>query len=517
MPHLRVEVVKRKQPTSSENQNDSVAGAEGSHSKRPKHVDDEQDESRRGAHATGAVVRRCPYLDTVNRALLDFDFEKVCSVSSTNVNVYACLTCGKYFQGRGRGSHAYYHSLQADHHVFINLLNEKVYCLPDGYEVQDPSLDDIKFVLHPRYTRELVTKLDSIALPSHALDGSVYYPGVVGLNNIKNNDYINAVVHSLAHVRPLRDFFLLEENYRDCKSHLVHTFGDLIRKMWDPRNFKSHVSPHELIQAVVRASNKRFQIGVSSDPIEFLSWLLNTLHRELGGTRKAGSSIIHQAFQGSVQVTTRPFKPKEDDTQTAARNKPNGAADKDHEDPITVENLPFLYLSIELPPPPLFKGEAEKNVIPQVPLFTILQKFDGQTEQDIAVKNETKQYILTRLPRYLIVHLKRFTKNNWFMEKNPTIVNFPVKNLQMREYTTIKDVGASTKYNLVANLCHEGTFAKGAYKVHLQCRGTEQWYEIQDLMVRETMPQLISLSETYIQIYELIDMPPMPAPTLPPP
>ena len=98
-----------------------------------------------------------------------------------------------------------------------------------------------------------------------------------------------------------------------CKSHLVNTFGDLIRKMWDPRNFKSHVSPHELIQvrppplltrrqrylssgtdmpefttggrpvaigqAVVRASNKRFQIGVSSDPIEFLSWLLNTLHR----------------------------------------------------------------------------------------------------------------------------------------------------------------------------------------------------------------------------------------------
>jgi U4/U6.U5 tri-snRNP-associated protein 2 len=76
----------------------------------------------------------------------------------------------------------------------------------------------VQFVLHPRYTRELVTKLDSIALPSHALDGSVYYPGVVGLNNIKNNDYINAVVHSLAHVRPLRDFFLLEENYRDVRT-----------------------------------------------------------------------------------------------------------------------------------------------------------------------------------------------------------------------------------------------------------------------------------------------------------
>jgi U4/U6.U5 tri-snRNP-associated protein 2 len=68
----------------------------------------------------------CPYLDTIDRTLLDFDFEKVCSVSSVNVNIYCCLVCGRYFQGRGRSSHAYFHSLAADHHVFINLHNEKV-------------------------------------------------------------------------------------------------------------------------------------------------------------------------------------------------------------------------------------------------------------------------------------------------------------------------------------------------------------------------------------------------------
>lgn len=32
--------------------------------------------------------------------MLDFDFEKVCSVSLSNLNVYACLVCGKYYQGR---------------------------------------------------------------------------------------------------------------------------------------------------------------------------------------------------------------------------------------------------------------------------------------------------------------------------------------------------------------------------------------------------------------------------------
>lgn len=82
--------------------------------------------------------------------VLDFDFEKFCSVSLSNLNVYACLVCGKYYQGRGKKSHAYTHSLEADHHVYINLRTEKVYCLPDGYEINDPSLDDIRHVLNPR-------------------------------------------------------------------------------------------------------------------------------------------------------------------------------------------------------------------------------------------------------------------------------------------------------------------------------------------------------------------------------
>jgi len=59
-------------------------------------------------------------------------------------NVYACLVCGTYFQGRGKNSYAYFHALEISHHVFINLETQKIYCLPDGYEVFDPSLDDIK-------------------------------------------------------------------------------------------------------------------------------------------------------------------------------------------------------------------------------------------------------------------------------------------------------------------------------------------------------------------------------------
>jgi hypothetical protein len=48
--------------------------------------------------------RDCPYLGQIKRHVLDFDFEKVCSVTLNNLNTYACLTCGKYLQGKGKGT-----------------------------------------------------------------------------------------------------------------------------------------------------------------------------------------------------------------------------------------------------------------------------------------------------------------------------------------------------------------------------------------------------------------------------
>lgn len=117
------------------------------------------------------------YLDTINRQILDFDFEKQCSVSLSNINVYACLVCGKYFQGRGPKSHAYFHALEVSHHVFINMGTKKVYVLPEGYEVQNKSLDDIKYVVDPYYTKSEVSKLDKEVHDAFDLAGNRYRPG----------------------------------------------------------------------------------------------------------------------------------------------------------------------------------------------------------------------------------------------------------------------------------------------------------------------------------------------------
>ena len=134
---------------------------------------------------------------------LDFDFEKCCSVSLSHVNVYVCLVCGKYFQGRGKGSHAHTHSVEEGHQIFMKVETGKVYCLPDNYEVEDHTLGDIRHVLNPLYTKEGITQLRKVKW-ARTLDGQDYMPGQVGLNNMKHNDYANVIFQALARVDKLR-------------------------------------------------------------------------------------------------------------------------------------------------------------------------------------------------------------------------------------------------------------------------------------------------------------------------
>ncbi|KAF9907370.1 hypothetical protein EC991_011019 [Linnemannia zychae] len=422
------------------------------------------------------------YLDTIRRYMLDFDFEKVCSVSLSNLNVYACLVCGKYFQGRGTTSHAYFHSLHENHHVYINLNTLKVYVLPDSYEVTDSSLDDIKYVLDPRFTHAQVKALDKNSSQSFDLNRKPYIPGFIGLNNIKANDYVNVVVQVLAHIPHIRDFFMLQKF--DDKSELVKRFGTLVRKIWNPSAFKGQVSPHELLQEISNASNRQFKLTEQSDPLAFLSWFLNTLHKDLGGTRKKDSSIIYTTFQGELSIETQPIDPKAVKGADLAFNSDD---------------------ALELPPPPLFHDELEKNIIPQIPLTTILAKYDGKTLQESV--SDLKKFQITRLPNYIILHIKRFSKNSFVKEKNPTIVTFPIKNLSMAEFVADpeKEKVLGLQYDLLANITHEGDPSipnTTSYKVHLQHRAKEQWYQIQDLFVEEINAQMIFLSESYIQVWE---------------
>ncbi|KAL7578298.1 hypothetical protein ACA910_012710 [Epithemia clementina (nom. ined.)] len=447
---------------------------------------DESNQDNKKRKASDIEKLSCPYLDTIQRTLLDFDFEPACSVSlQSGPHIYACLVCGKYFRGRGRQTPAFTHSVEESHFVFVHLTKGTFHCLPDDYEIVDPSVSDIQAALHPTFTPSKIENLDSNTGLSRDLFGRKYLPGFVGLNNHKKTDCINAIVQALVHVTPIRDYFLSPERVRHedldnppptnqmdnrkgkkkLKTHTVNrsavlvtqAFGDLVRKIWSDRRFKSTVDPHILVQSISNASKKRFRVGVQAEAGELIAWLLHQLHLGTGGTKEPGSSIIHQTFQGCVEVTMKKAKKEvvqvennnkddrlgsdeevdEDDYDNINTNTPSEQATSKLTIEETTTKTHFLQLTLDIPEKPLFRDEAGGLVIPQEPLVNVLKKFDGSTFSDSLDRKgqaQRKRYRLHKLPNYLILHLDRFKSNNYSREKNPTIVAFPVKNLDLHEY-----------------------------------------------------------------------------------
>ena len=323
----------------------------------------------------------------------------------------------------------------------------------------DSSLSDISEALKPKFSTEEIRELDVQTDLAQDLFGRRYLPGFVGLNNLNKTDYINASIQALGHVRPLRDYFLKNDfSSQTQTSPLVKSFGKLMRKMWSNKRFKSNVDPHVLVQTVVSLSNKRFMVGKQAEAGEFIAWLLHHLHVGLGGTsnpkkKKKKKTIIQQVFQGTVEVTSRKRVKKrlleqqkediddrigsedeDEHTQKLIQQQQDEAEGDKYTLSESTTTTYFLQLTLDIPEKPLFKDDDGGLVIPQEPLNNILQKFNGVSFHDVAKQNEKRQYKLVELPNYLILHLNRFTKNSFSMDKNPTIVAFPVKNLDLARY-----------------------------------------------------------------------------------
>lgn len=399
----------------------------------------------------------------------------MCSVTLSHNNIYACLVDGKYFQGRGKTSPAYAHALNEDHHVFINLETQKVYVLPDGYEVNDASLADIQYLLKPTFDPSSLERIDRTLAPSYDLVQKPYHPGFIGLNNMKFNSYMNAVLQLVLHVPPLRDYFILSPlPSSSTTSELVRRFAMLARKVWNPRQFKAQVSPHEFLQEVANASHGRFKITEHGDPIDFLSWLLNQLHRDLGGSKRPRSSEFvsrarvmgwsaSKGMELTISASQASFirRSRARCAWTTSRSSKRASSGPSPAliwtevskfsarlrrerllifsgllcSEIKSTKTPFLFLALDLPPPPLYRDAVESNIIPQVPIATVLAKYDGETTREDPTSGLLRRWKITRLPPFLIVYYKRFTSNRFLEEKNPTIVNFPLRGVDMHDCT----------------------------------------------------------------------------------
>jgi len=73
-----------------------------------------------------------------------------------------------------------------------------------------------------------------------------------------------------------------------------------------------------------------------------------------------------------------------------------------------MDETTFMYLTCDLPAPPLYPDEMRENIIPQVPLFGILNKFNGLSEKEYKTYKDStlKRFEITQLPPFIILYIK---------------------------------------------------------------------------------------------------------------
>lgn len=434
-----------------------------------RHSSDEEPIAKRPKLPTTDEI----YLDTIDRKRLDFDFEKICSVTLSNINVYGCLVCGKYFQGRSHSSIAFNHSINEDHHVFINFNNLKIYVLPENYEVKSTMLNDIKYQVLPSYTEQDLRKFQDEGFKSVDLNGNDYIPGYIGLNNMKANDYSNVVIQALFHVPLIRDKLLLS-SLDNFKNELNKRVIILIKKLWSSRLFRNHISPHELLQYISILSNKKFNINEQKDPKDFLVWFLNSLGKSF---KEDGESLISKSFQGKIQIQSK----------------------KENDDQVKEVVTKFWLLNIDLPPIPVIKDNHEAKHIPQVKLTKLLDVYQ-KGEEVLLANGEVRKYKILKLPKYLILHFDRFKDKALNLDlsvkdRNQTMVEFPLE---------IEILGV--KYRLISNIIHDVSESQDEDQSNwkVQLKHHSEWFEIENLIVKPKEKEFLFLNETYLQIWERV-------------
>ena len=148
-----------------------------------------------------------------------------------------------------------------------------------------------------------------------------------------------------------------------------------------------------------------------------------------------------------------------------------------------------------------------------------------RTEELLSLENtihcsncKTNEQIFKKLdifkpPLYLIIQIKRFRYQNSSslfdfsninQSKNDTLVDFPLDNLDLRDYVVDKEHKAEAIYDLVAVAQHVGQLNAGHYTSICRVTGNK-WYKFNDDKVKEVSKKEVVSNEAYILFYKKKD------------
>uniref|UniRef100_A0A8C5NFV1 Ubiquitin carboxyl-terminal hydrolase n=1 Tax=Gouania willdenowi TaxID=441366 RepID=A0A8C5NFV1_GOUWI len=113
----------------------------------------------------------------------------------------------------------------------------------------------------------------------------------------------------------------------------------------------------------------------------------------------------------------------------------------------------------------------------------------------------TKKLDLWSLPPVLVVHLKRFSYSRYMRDKLDSLVDFPLRDLDMSEFLINPNAGPCL-YDLIAVSNHYGGMGGGHYTAYAKNKDDGKWYNFDDSSVSPASEDQIVVSVLISELHE---------------
>jgi len=334
--------------------------------------------------------------------------------------------------------------------------------------------------------------------------------GIGGLKNLGNTCFMNSVIQCLSNTRLLVDYLLSDEYSTDInttnssmKGSLVKAFAALIKGLWKPA--ARIIDPSSLKGAVQRFA-PRFSGYNQEDSQEFLRYLLEGLHEDVNRV-SVKPQPINTEIDSDLSVEEQGMEAwkrylRRDDSKLVdifvGQLKSTLRCSTCDYESVTFE--PFWDLSL---PIPSRSGEVSLNECLEA--FTKEEVLDGD-EMPTCGRCKTRRrcvkfYSLYKLPRVLVVHLKRFSPTERFRSKLSSTVTFPLTAFDVSRFS---DSPGRCTYSCYAVSNHSGTLYSGHYTAYAKNPKTCEWHYFNDSRVSKSSSSNVISNEAYLLFFELL-------------
>ena len=313
-----------------------------------------------------------------------------------------------------------------------------------------------------------------------------------GLRNLGNTSYMNCILQCLCHTHHLREFYVSGEYHQYLIKRGVLSYAfKVVMEGLGSTSCNSHIAPYQLKREVSIAT-PMFSGSRQHDAHKFMRFLLNELHEEINRASVEGrkspadnetlgeacarhltweDSRISELFGGMLRSEV---------CCSVCSNK-------------SIVYIPFMDIALPIP------RRYGRTVVSLTDCLDFLRRKKTLDEEERPYCNKcmdltrsTKQLFLCKLPRYLVIQLKRFS-----YYPTRTKLTTPV----LFDHTwEVKDSSDKTHtYSLYGIACHSGGLYGGHYIAYCQQNGV--WRCFNDSRTSRVSWEHVRNREAYLLFY----------------